>query len=167
MIGGAGQKGRSGSAACCCIVQKASLQMKRQKTTCWDTLEADCICCTSSCTRGIKISRFFWLLFFALKCQEAIISTAVPESLMCLRASVSQKEDISFGDMSDIFSKPRKLTLLQYTTRSASSGLSLEQTWGKQTQKTIAWLIMCVNSSSVLQKQLLNWPLQDHSWFCS
>lgn len=31
MIGGAGQRGRSGSAACCCVSQKASLQMKRQK----------------------------------------------------------------------------------------------------------------------------------------
>lgn len=29
MIGGAGQRGRSGSAACCCVLQKAFLQMKR------------------------------------------------------------------------------------------------------------------------------------------
>lgn len=29
MIGGAGQRGRSGSAVCCCVSQKASLQMKR------------------------------------------------------------------------------------------------------------------------------------------
>lgn len=29
MIGGAGQRGRSGSAVCCCVSQRASLQMKR------------------------------------------------------------------------------------------------------------------------------------------
>lgn len=54
----------------------------------------------------------------------AIIPTFAPESLMSLRASLSEKEDISLGGFSDRFSKPRKGTLLQYTTSSDSSGLS-------------------------------------------
>lgn len=73
-------------------------------------------------------------LTFSLSCQDAIISTVVPESLMSLRASLSEKEDISFGGFSDAFSNPRKGTLLQYTTSSDSSGLSLEQTWEGQRQ---------------------------------
>lgn len=47
---------------------------------------------------------------------------------MSLRASLSEKEDISLGGLSHIFSKPRKGTLRQYTTSSDSSGLSLELT---------------------------------------
>lgn len=47
---------------------------------------------------------------------------------MSLRASLSEKEDISLGGFSDIFSKPRKGALLQYTTSSDSSGLSFEVT---------------------------------------
>lgn len=47
---------------------------------------------------------------------------------MSRRASLSEKEDISSGGFSDAFSKPRKGTLLQYTTSSDSSGLSLELT---------------------------------------
>lgn len=47
---------------------------------------------------------------------------------MSLRASLSEKEDISLGGLSHIFSKLRKGTLRQYTTSSDSSGLSLELT---------------------------------------
>lgn len=47
---------------------------------------------------------------------------------MSLRASLSEKEDISSGGFSNILSKPRKGTLRQYTTSSDSSGLSLELT---------------------------------------
>lgn len=65
--------------------------------------------------------------------KNTVISIVVPESLMSLRASFSEKEDISFGWFSDTFSKPRKGTLLQYTTRSDSSGLSLQLTWEGQT----------------------------------
>lgn len=46
---------------------------------------------------------------------------------MSLRASYSEKEDISFGGFSKSFSNPRKGTLLQYTTRSDSSGLTLKE----------------------------------------
>lgn len=51
---------------------------------------------------------------------------------MSLRASLSEKEDISFGGFSETLSNPQKGTLLQYTTSSDSSGLSLEQTWEGQ-----------------------------------
>jgi len=51
---------------------------------------------------------------------------------MSRRASLSEKEDISFGDILDTLSNPRKGTLLQYTTSSDSSGLSLEQTWERK-----------------------------------
>lgn len=47
---------------------------------------------------------------------------------MSLRASLSEKEDISLGGFSNRFSKPRKGTLLQYTTSSDSSGLSFRLT---------------------------------------
>lgn len=65
----------------------------------------------------------------ALAVESAAIPAAfVPASLMSLRASLSEKEDISLGGLPDTFSKPRKGTLLQYTTSSDSSGLSLELT---------------------------------------
>lgn len=61
---------------------------------------------------------------------------------MSLRASLSEKEDISSGGFSERFSKPRKGALLQYTTRSDSSGLSFELTWKGQTARgTENWYI--------------------------
>lgn len=47
---------------------------------------------------------------------------------MSLSASLSEKDDSSLEGVLDAFSKPRKATLLQYTTSSDSSGLSLVQT---------------------------------------
>lgn len=47
---------------------------------------------------------------------------------MSLRASFSEKEDISSGGFSPTFVKPQKGTLRQYTTNSDSSTLSLEHT---------------------------------------
>lgn len=76
-----------------------------------------------------------------------------PESLICLRASLSENEDISSGGFSGRFSKPRKETLLQYTTSSDSSGLSLEQTWQEQTAGgTENWSIS--DKSSISQASL-------------
>lgn len=115
MIGDAGLRGRSGSAACCCVWQRAFLQMKREKTY---------------ATIHWRVMVFSVDSAVLNQCDELFfsISGAEPESLMCLRASLSEKEDISFGDLWDIFSKSRKGTLLQYTTSSDSSGLSFEQT---------------------------------------
>lgn len=48
----------------------------------------------------------------------------IPESLICLRASLSEKEDISVGSF--LTSKPLKETLRVYTTSSDSSALSFE-----------------------------------------
>lgn len=64
----------------------------------------------------------------AARRERATIPAFVPESLMSLRASLSEKEDISLGGFSSRFSKPRKGTLLQYTTSSDSSGLSFRLT---------------------------------------
>lgn len=61
----------------------------------------------------------------------------IPESLTSLSASFSEKEDISSGGTLDALSNPRKETLLQYTTSSDSSGLSLEQTWIRKGKKYV------------------------------
>lgn len=61
-------------------------------------------------------------------CYAVSLSNYVPESLMSLRASFSEKEDISSGGFSPTFVKPQKGTLRQYTTNSDSSTLSLEHT---------------------------------------
>lgn len=50
----------------------------------------------------------------------------LPESLMSLRALLSEKEDISEAGLSAACSKPLKGTLQVYTTNSDSSGLSLD-----------------------------------------
>lgn len=50
----------------------------------------------------------------------------IPESLMSLRALLSEKEDISAAGRSAACSKPLKGTLQVYTTSSDSSGLSLD-----------------------------------------
>lgn len=64
---------------------------------------------------------------------------------MSLRASLSEKEDISLGGSSHAFSNPQKGTLLQYTTSSESSGLSLELTCEReiQTLEQIGYVNSC------------------------
>lgn len=83
---------------------------------------------------------------------------------MILRASLSEKEDISFGGFSDMFSNPRKGTLLQYTASSDSSGLSLEHTCRGQ-----RWMLKKTDppSKPAQWRLFLNWPSQDPSWACS
>lgn len=61
---------------------------------------------------------------------------------MSLRASLSEKEDISLGGFSDRFSKPRKGTLRQYTTSSDSSGLSFRLTCEGR-EKLVSYLKPC------------------------
>lgn len=72
----------------------------------------------------------------------------LPESLISLRALLSEKEDISEAGLSAACSKPLKGTLQVYTTNSDSSGLSLDTPGCNHTNqrqhKMSNFLIYCI-----------------------
>lgn len=78
---GAGQKGRSGSAACCCALQKGSLQMKRQKSTSHDTLKANYIFCRTSCAKDTRLATFSDSLYVMSSCNYFHCHTRVFDEL--------------------------------------------------------------------------------------